>query len=180
MNSSRLSCHILFISCMLVFFSCNGSSAGRPDSESTDGRGEKELIIQPENDGSYLLSAEKGKGIGPNIKYMPEWKAFGWFSNTDKVEWIMDVREAGAYQVEMEWSVSDEESGKEFALETKNDTLTGVVEKSGSWEDFLSKEIGLVKLKAGTQKIIFKPNEDFDSTGALLDLRSLTLKRVGE
>src|SRR5690554_4615527 len=34
-------------------------------------------------DGQYKLTAEKGQGIGPNIKYMPEWKAFGWFMGKD-------------------------------------------------------------------------------------------------
>lgn len=176
MYSSQLFCRMLFIAFALSFVSCNGSGANSPDKENAADKNEIKMIVQPENDGSYFLSAEKGKAIGPKIKYMPEWKAFGWFSHTDKVEWSVDVLSAGAYQVELEWSVSDEEAGKEFALETANGTLTGLVEKSGSWETYKTKEIGLIRLDSGKQKIIFKPNADFDSTGALLDLRYLKLK----
>lgn len=48
-------------------------------------------LIRPESNGSLHLSAEKGKPIGPEIKYMPEWKAFGWFTSADRVEWNVEV-----------------------------------------------------------------------------------------
>lgn len=176
MNSLRLICTMLFISCTLAFAGCSGSDQGSADRDSTVYGKESKIIIQPEKDGSFLLSAENGTAIGPKIKYMPEWKAFGWFTSADKVEWLLEVPKTGAYEVELQWSVSDEEAGKEFALQTKNEILTGIVEKSGSWETYITKEIGLIKLEPGKQRIIFKPNTDFDSTGALLDLRSLKLK----
>lgn len=123
-----------------------------------------------------LLTAENGKPVGPEIKYMPEWKAFGWFTAKDRVEWDVDVEKAGEYDVYMEWSVDDKEAGKKFLLETKDDQLIGEVGKTGSWETFKSDNVGMVKLETGEQKIIFRSNSDFKE-GALLDLRQLRLVR---
>jgi hypothetical protein len=122
------------------------------------------------------LTAENGKPLGPEIKYMPEWKAFGWFTAKDSVEWEADIPAAGEYNVRMEWSVSDEDAGKEFILIADKDQLTGIVDKSGSWETYKTKDVGSINLEQGKQKFIFRSNTKFDE-GAILDLRSLKLER---
>jgi len=76
----------------------------------------------------------------------------------------------------MEWSVSDEDAGKEFILIADKDQLTGIVDKSGSWETYKTKDVGSINLEQGKQKFIFRSNTKFDE-GAILDLRSLKLKR---
>ncbi len=131
-------------------------------------------LVTAQADGSLLLTAENGKPIGPDIKYMPEWRAFGWFTAADRIEWDVDVNKAGEYQVHLEWSVSDEEAGKEFLLEAKDQQLTGVVGRSGSWETFRNENVGEIKLSNGRQDIIFKSKTKFDK-GALLDLRQIKL-----
>ena len=133
-------------------------------------------LVKAGGDGSLHLTAENGRGIGPEIKYMPEWRAFGWFTAADSVEWEVQVPSTGAYQVQLEWSVSDEEAGKEFILVAGPEQLTGKVEKSGSWETFRTKNLGRIKLNEGTQKIVFRSVTKFDD-GALLDLRKITLTR---
>jgi hypothetical protein len=122
------------------------------------------------------LTAENGKPLGPEIKYMPEWKAFGWFTAKDSVEWDVDVPSAGEYNVQMEWSVSDEDAGKEFILIAEKDQLTGIVDKSGSWETYKMKDVGSINLDQGKQKLIFRSNTKFDE-GAILDLRQLKLEK---
>jgi hypothetical protein len=122
------------------------------------------------------LTAENGKPLGPEIKYMPEWKAFGWFTAKDSVEWEADIPAAGEYNVQMEWSVSDEDAGKEFILIADKDQLTGIVDKSGSWETYKTKDVGSINLEQGKQKFIFRSNTKFDE-GAILDLRSLKLEK---
>lgn len=122
----------------------------------------------------YLLTAENGKAIGPNIKYMSEWRAFGWFTSADKVEWQVEVAKASQYEVRIEWSVSDKEAGKQFLLQAGDKKLIGTVDRSGSWTTFKSKSVGKIYLRAGRQKIIFRSNKSLDD-GALLDLRSISL-----
>jgi len=134
-------------------------------------------IVQTDADGSLRLTARKGYANGPEIKYMPEWAAFGWFTSEDRVDWHVDVEKAGNYEVILEWSVSDEEAGKEFLLKAKGQKLTGIVAPSGSWETFRTEKVGSINLKEGRQKIMFGPNKHFDK-GALLDLREIKLRIV--
>ncbi|MDO8994971.1 MAG: neutral/alkaline non-lysosomal ceramidase N-terminal domain-containing protein, partial [Daejeonella sp.] len=137
----------------------------------------KPKLVRPETDGTLRLSSKNGKPIGPNIKYMPDWTAYGWFTAADRVEWEVDVEVTGEYNVQLVWSVSDEEAGKQFLMEAGKQKLVGTIDPSGSWETFKSKNIGSIKLKTGRQKIIFKSNKPSDK-GALLDLREIKLRIV--
>src|SRR5690606_3075437 len=101
-----------------------------------------------------VLDARRGIAVGPEIKYMPEWKAFGWFHAKDRAEWDVDVTQAGNYEVTLEWSVSDKEAGKGFILETGQHQLKGVVGKSGSWETFKKGVIGHIRLEKGYQRVV--------------------------
>jgi hypothetical protein len=130
-------------------------------------------LVLPEKDGTLRLQAEKGRGIGPKIKYMPEWKAYGWFTAEDQIEWEVRVKKGG-YDVYLEWSVSDQEAGKPFVFKAGDQLLTGTVGPSGSWEDFKTVKIGHLKLRSGRQKMVFKPHSKFE-TGAILDLREIKL-----
>jgi hypothetical protein len=154
---------LLYLSALIVTLT---SSCGDNNGKSVSGK--DEYVIS--------LTAENGKPIGPEIKYMKEWKAFGWFTAKDRVEWDVDVEKPGKYDVFMEWSVDDKEAGKQFLLETKNDQLIGTVGKTGSWETYKSDDVGEVNLEKGRQKIIFRSGADFKE-GALLDLRQLRLVR---
>ncbi|MEZ4969598.1 MAG: neutral/alkaline non-lysosomal ceramidase N-terminal domain-containing protein [Flavobacteriaceae bacterium] len=136
------------------------------------------LLVRPEPNGSLRLNAEKGKAIGPEIKYMPEWEAFGWFTAKDRVEWNVLVEKSGEYEVFLEWSVSDMEAGKPFIFSAGGKDLKNIVAKSGSWETFKSKKIGSVRLSAGRQLMVFKPGSKFKE-GALLDLREVKLIPLG-
>lgn len=133
------------------------------------------LSCEAPSSAEIVLTAEQGKAIGPNIKYMPEWKAFGWFTSSDSVQWNVDVKEAGSYDVFMEWSVDDKEAGKEYVLRAGNNQLEGSVGKSGSWETYKTEKIGTLRLESGPQILTFKSKREFDKDGGLLDLRMLKL-----
>ncbi len=133
------------------------------------------VYMQPGKE--VVLPAQYGSGKGPKIEYMPEWKAFGWFTGKDLVEWDLDVAQTGRYQVFLDWSVSDEEAGKGFVLEAAGKTITGKVDKSGSWETFKEKKIGELDVTQGRHKLVFRPATEFGE-GALLDLRTIRLVPV--
>ncbi|SEJ29050.1 Polysaccharide deacetylase [Cyclobacterium xiamenense] len=134
-------------------------------------------LVRSDQYGRLQLTAETGKGTGPDIQYMPEWKAFGWFTEKDQVTWEMDVPETAIYQVWLDWSVSDEEAGKEYLLSVSGQQLRGRVERSGSWETFQQKALGTVRLNKGYQTLTFR-SANPDEKGPLLDLRTIRLTPV--
>jgi hypothetical protein len=136
----------------------------------------QETIVH-EDDGAFHLTAAHANAIGPNIKYMPEWKAFGWFTTEDQAEWNVNVDKAGKYEVYITYSVSDSEAGKSFAFESGNKKLKGKVNKTGSWFTYARKKIGVLNLSSGVQKMIFKSNSASEK-GAILDLAEVTLAPV--
>jgi hypothetical protein len=121
------------------------------------------------------LHAKEGKGVGPKIKLMPEWDAFGFFTSEDKIEWEgIEVPGNNSYDVYLEWSVSDKDAGQAYLLQIGKTKLEGVVNKSGSWEEFRTKKIGTVKLKKGIYPASFKPKQK-SFEGGLLDFREIKL-----
>ncbi len=124
-----------------------------------------------------VLEAINGKGEGPEIKYMPEWKAFGWFTENDRVVWDVEIATTGLYDVYLEWSVDDEEAGKEFALKVGDAEKIGTVKKSGSWETFKEELVFQIELEKGYNQVVVEPKSKFGS-GALFDLKSVTLQLV--
>ena len=136
-------------------------------------------IVRVEKNGTLRLSAEKGKAIGPEIKYMPEWRAYGWFTAADRVEWQVQVLETGMYEASIEYSVDNLEAGKQFILFTSSANLKGIVARSGSWETYKLVKVGTIKLNKGVQKITFKSQTKF-SKGAILDLREVRLSKVNK
>ena len=131
-------------------------------------------MIAPKDDGVLHLTAAFAKATGPNIKYMPEWKAFGWFTTDDQAEWNVNVDKAGKYEAYITYAVSDSEAGKSFVFESGNKKLKGKVGKTGSWFTYARKKIGVINLPAGIQKMVFKSGAA-SGKGALLDLAEVTL-----
>jgi len=134
--------------------------------------------VRAAEDGSICLGAPAGRGVGPKVKLMPEWKAFGWWTDADQAEWLVEVPEAGAYDVFLEWSVADDSAGNPYVFEIGGQTVAGEVETTGSWETYKEAKIGRVTLEAGTHFAAFKPAGKFK--GALLDLREVRLVLAGE
>ena len=134
----------------------------------------KPEIVQAEEGKVIELRAEVARSIGPEIKYMPEWKAFGWFTEADRVEWDVEVKNKGNFDVYLDWSVSDDASGKPFILETGSKRINGKVGKSGSWFTYRYEKIGRINLSAGSNKLVFKAGPQ-SPKGALLDLRTIKL-----
>lgn len=131
-------------------------------------------LIQQDNDGSYVLPASLAAAIGPKIKYMSEWKAFGWFTTEDRAEWNVKIDKAAKYDVYMDWAVSDSEAGKSFVLDAGKKKIKGKTGKTGSWFTYKTEKIGTVHLSAGTQKFVLKSNSKSEK-GSMFDLREIKL-----
>ncbi len=133
----------------------------------------QELIQEGEN-GVYHLSSWLAGTVGKNIKYMPEWKAFGWFDTQDQALWKVKIEKGGRYEVYFEWSVSDNESGKAFILKAGKRKLKGTVGKTGSWFTYKKEKMGSIRLSPGIQQITLKSGSKREK-GSLFDLREVDL-----
>ena len=137
----------------------------------------KQEIIQKADDGSYSLVSWLANAEGSRIKYMPEWKAFGWYDAKDKALWKANIEKAGKYDVYIEYSVSDKEAGKTFALQYGNKKLKGKIEKAGSWFTFKTKKVGTIHLPAGVVDFVLGGGVEKES-GSMFDLREVKLVPV--
>lgn len=130
--------------------------------------------VRPAADGHMHLWARQARGLGPRIEFMPEWDAFGWFTAADRVEWQLADVKPGHYRVLMTWSVSDKEAGKPLVIEAGAHQLEAVVEKTGSWETFITAPLGVIYLGEDVDTLVLRPASRF-AEGALLDVRKLEL-----
>ena len=134
-------------------------------------------VVQKEADGSYRLVSWLAGTAGERIKYMPEWKAFGWFDAKDQALWKANIEKAGKYDVYIEYSVSDKEAGKTFTLQYGNKKLKAKTDKTGSWFTYKTKKIGTIRLSAGEMDFILGPGSGKGS-GSVFDLREVKLVPV--
>jgi hypothetical protein len=71
------------------------------------------------------------------------------------------------------------QGGSEVELSVGEQTLTFQVEDTGHFQNFKAREIGALKLdKAGRYTLTVKPRKK--AAGAVMDLRSVTLKPAGK
>lgn len=138
----------------------------------------RELIRQNEI-GEIHLTAAKAEAIGPDIKYMPEWKAFGWFTTKDKAEWDVQVDKKETYDVYLEWSVDDDRSGKAFIFRAGNKSIKGRFKQTGSWFTFRKEKIGRLRLNPGRYKMVLQSDSPSEM-GAMMDLREIILVPVNK
>src|SRR5690606_32313740 len=120
------------------------------------------------------LRAALGKGYGPKIEYMADWKAYGWWTANDSVVWNIDVAKPGKFDAWLEWSISDEEAGKMVEFHFGDQIISKIIPTSGSWETFQAMDLGVVELKPGRHRVVVKP-ADPNAEGHFMDVRTIRL-----
>jgi hypothetical protein len=133
--------------------------------------------IESEENGSYHLPAWLAGTEGSRIKYMPEWKAFGWFDTKDRAIWEVNIKKEGKYDVYLEWSVSDAAAGKSFVLAAGNKKIKARVGKTGSWFTYHTKKIGALRLREGIETFVLKSGSGKED-GSMFDVREIRLVPV--
>lgn len=134
------------------------------------------LPIHETIDGDLHLRAALGKGYGPKIEYMADWKAYGWWTANDSVVWNIDVAKPGKFDAWLEWSISDEEAGKMVEFHFGDQIISKIIPTSGSWETFQAMDLGVVELKPGRHRVVVKP-ADPNAEGHFMDVRTIRLTR---
>jgi len=118
------------------------------------------IVVGPSPHGSLRLRAEAGAPSGGGISLLPEHNAYGPFAGTwPRVVWTVHVPAPGAFEVWLEWSAKQEWAGKRFIIEAGEKRFVGAIPERGGEDHWGKTRFGTLKLKAGRQRILFRPEE---------------------
>ncbi|MCA9121417.1 MAG: HEAT repeat domain-containing protein [Planctomycetaceae bacterium] len=131
-------------------------------------------VAPTRDDGSIRCFAMHARIYGPMLVYEEKHRNLGYWGNIeDHAVWALDVPEAGKYRVSIEYACDDRTSGNRWRLSVGQETLGGVVEGTGNWDNFRMFNVGEIDLPEGPSELVFRSDGNIRSH--LLDLRSIRL-----
>jgi putative membrane-bound dehydrogenase-like protein len=134
-------------------------------------------VVRPFVDGSIRLLATNARVYGPTLILEEKYRNLGWWSSQeDHCAWTFENPTEGEYRVVLDYACAKEAAGNSAIVTVAGQTLGCVVEGTGTWDDYRGKDIGVVKLPAGTGELVVK--SDGPIKAALLDLRGVRLAPV--
>jgi hypothetical protein len=138
-----------------------------------DVRGE---AIKADADGVLMLPASAAKTYGQKLAFRPSLNVLApWRIETDVAEWTIQVPAEGEYEVFVTLAADDASAGDAFVVEAENASVKGVVKSTGGYESFAEQSAGTLKLKAGVQSLLMRPDGALKQE--LADVRAVRLKR---
>ena len=138
-----------------------------------DVRGENAL--QPDADGVLTLPASAAKTYGQKLAYRPSLNVLApWRIETDVAEWTIQIPADGDYEVLVTLAADDASAGDAYVIEAETATAKGTVKSTGGYETFAEQSAGTLKLKAGVQKLLLRPDGALKQE--LADVRTVRLR----
>ena len=132
--------------------------------------------IQADADGVLLLPASAAKTYGQKLAYRASLNVLApWRIDTDMAEWLIQVPADGEYEVLVTLAADEASAGDAYVVEAENTSVKGVVQATGDYESFQEQSAGTIKLKAGLQSLLMRPEGALKQE--LADVRALRLRR---
>ncbi|WP_395740185.1 c-type cytochrome [Prosthecobacter sp.] len=132
--------------------------------------------IQADADGVLLLPASAAKTYGQKLAYRAALNVLApWRIDTDVAEWLIQVPADGEYEVLVTLAADDASAGDAYVIEAENASAKGVVQSTGGYESFKEQPAGKLKLKAGAQSLLMRPEGALKQE--LADVRAVRLVR---
>ncbi len=136
--------------------------------------GNEPRVVSANEDGELTCLAVDARIYGPTLIFEEKYRNLGfWSSSEDHAVWSLEVPQAGTYQVTIDYACDNSTAGSSWRLSVADQTLTGVVEGTGSWDTYRSLAVGEIDLPAGMAELIFRSDGNIQSS--LLDLRGIRL-----
>jgi putative membrane-bound dehydrogenase-like protein len=133
--------------------------------------------IRPGPDGALTLTASAATIHGPTLAFEVRYGNLGqWFSSDDRAVWTIDGAAVGRYAVIFEWACDKGSAGNRFIVQAGQESLTGVVASTGSWDTYKTETVGTITLAADTHTVELSAAATIK--GALIDLKAIRLERV--
>lgn len=135
--------------------------------------------IEMQRDGTMSLPASACEVYGPELEYMLEDRALGyWHQTSDYCSWRLRGARPGRYVILIEWSCAPESAGNAFELTAGAARLTNRVPSSGNWQTHRWGVFGEIELERDDQVLTVRPLPGIRR--ALMDLREVRLVPVIE
>jgi len=132
------------------------------------------------NSGIVVLKAVDAVVRGTNARYESGGGKdnIGYWTNPDDyVIWRFKVTKAGTFDTAITFACAAGSGGSEYAILVAKEKLAGKVKDTGSWTNFVTENIGTLKIeKPGTYNLSVKP--ETMPAGAVMNLKSVTLVPV--
>jgi hypothetical protein len=126
------------------------------------------------DDGSIRLLAIHAQIYGPSLVFEQKYRNLGWWSRPqDHAIWQVSVPKAGEYRVTLDYACDNAAAGDRFVVSAAGQTLRGVVQGTGTWDDYRSVTLGTLSLPPGLHEVTMRSDGAIGS--ALIDVRSLRL-----
>ena len=136
--------------------------------------GNEPQVAPARDDGSIRCLAIHARIYGPTLVFEEQYRNLGyWSSLEDHAVWSLDIPRAGKYRVTIEYACADSTAGNRWLLSVAQQTLSGLVEGTGGWDNYRSVNVGEIDLPAGSTELVFRSDGNLQSH--LLDLRSIRL-----
>ncbi|NQU21744.1 MAG: c-type cytochrome [Candidatus Nealsonbacteria bacterium] len=136
--------------------------------------GNRPEIVRAGANGSVELPAAKAAIYGPNLIFESKYRNLGWWSAAeDHAVWTFELPRGGVYDVWLDWACQSGEAGKTFRLQVGEQTITGTVPPSGTWDRYMQRVFGRIVLTPGEHRLIVRSAGPI--SGPLIDLRSVSL-----
>ncbi len=141
--------------------------------------GNTPALVRAGRDGSLELLATNAEIYGPRLILEETYRNLGfWASAGDRAVWTVEVPRAGKYEVRLDHACDSSAAGNEFVLEADEVLLTGKVASTGSWDRYVTRKFGAVRLPAGRIRLTMRSRGMI--RGALIDLRAIKLVPLKE
>ena len=136
----------------------------------------REVIARLDADGVLLLPASAAKTYGQKLAYRAALNVLApWRIDTDVAEWLIQVPTPGDYEVRVTLAADEASAGDAYVIETESTSVKGVVQATGGYESFKEQSAGTIKLKAGVQSLLMRPDGALKQE--LADVRAVRLVR---
>lgn len=136
-----------------------------------------ENAIQPDADGVLVLPASAAKTFGQKLAYRRSLNVLApWRIETDVAEWTIQIPADAEYEVLVALAADEASAGDSYVIEAESTSLKATVKSTGGYESFAEQSSGTLKLKAGVQKLLMRPDGALKQE--LADVRAVKLKKV--
>jgi len=131
-------------------------------------------LIRPAASGELALPARLAVCFGERLAYRPALDILApWRKENDVAIWRVELPTESVYNVFITLAADAASKGDKFVIETESARLHGTVPATGAYENFQELRVGQLKLRAGINRILLRP--DGKLRAELADIKSLRL-----